>query len=52
VPKAKYARRNTYKYENNVLTKIFGAMGEDVTGGWRKPHNKELPDLPHRIKIG
>jgi len=49
VPKAKYAGRYTCKYENNVLRKIFGAMREDVTGGWRKLHNKELPDLPHQI---
>jgi hypothetical protein len=28
--------------ENRVLRKIFGLKREEVTGGWRKLHNKEL----------
>jgi hypothetical protein len=47
VPKDKYAGR----YENNMLRKIFGAMREDVPG-WRKLHNKDLPNLPHQLQIG
>jgi len=49
VPKAKYAGKYACKYENNMPRKIFGAMREDVTGGWRKLHNKDLPDLPHQL---
>jgi len=49
VPKARYAGKYTCKYENNVLRKIYGPMREDVTGGFRKLHNKVLPDLPHQI---
>ena len=29
-------------FENRVLRKIFGTKREDVTGGWRNLHNKEL----------
>jgi hypothetical protein len=32
-------------FENGVLRRIFGPMREEVTGGWRKLHNKELHDL-------
>jgi hypothetical protein len=31
-------------FENKVL-KIFGPKREEVTGGWRKLHNKELQNL-------
>jgi hypothetical protein len=31
-------------FENTVL-RIYGPMGEKVTGEWRKLHNKELNDL-------
>ncbi|KAJ4438577.1 hypothetical protein ANN_14524 [Periplaneta americana] len=43
-------------YENKVLTKIFGAKRDEVTGGWRKLHNTELhalyssPDIIRNIK--
>jgi hypothetical protein len=32
-------------FENRVLRRIFGAKREEVTGEWRKLHNKELNDL-------
>jgi hypothetical protein len=31
--------------ENRVLRRIFGSKRDEVTGGWRELHNKELPDL-------
>jgi hypothetical protein len=31
-------------FENRVLSRIFGPKDE-VTGGWRKPHNEELHNL-------
>jgi hypothetical protein len=31
-------------FENTVL-RIFGPKRDEVTGGWRKPHNKELCNL-------
>jgi hypothetical protein len=41
-------------FENKVPRKIFGPKRDDVTGGWRKLHNEELPDLyslPSIIRI-
>jgi hypothetical protein len=32
-------------FENRALRSIFGPRGDDVTGEWRKLHNKELHDL-------
>jgi hypothetical protein len=32
-------------FENRVLWRIFGFKGDEVTGEWRKLHNKELNDL-------
>jgi hypothetical protein len=32
-------------FDNRALRKIFGPKRDDVTGGWRKMHNKELHDL-------
>jgi hypothetical protein len=32
-------------FENRVLRKIFGPKRDEVTGEWRKLHNKELLDL-------
>jgi hypothetical protein len=37
-----------------VLRRIFGPKRDEVTGGWRKLHNEELPDLyssPSIIRI-
>jgi hypothetical protein len=32
-------------FENRVLGRIFGPKRDEVTGGWRKPHNEELYNL-------
>jgi hypothetical protein len=32
-------------FENRVLRRIFGLKRDEVTGGWRKLHNEELPNL-------
>jgi hypothetical protein len=32
-------------FENRVLRKIFRPRRDEVTGEWRKLHNKELHDL-------
>jgi hypothetical protein len=40
--------------ENRVLRRIFGPKRDEVTGEWRKLHNKELQDLyssPSIIRI-
>jgi hypothetical protein len=41
-------------FENRVLRKIFGPKRDEVTGEWRKLHNKKLRDLyssPSIIRI-
>jgi hypothetical protein len=41
-------------FENRVLRRMFGPKRDEVTGEWRKLHNKELNDLyssPSIIKI-
>jgi hypothetical protein len=41
-------------FENRVLGRIFGPKWDEVTGEWRKLHNKELHDLyssPSIIRI-
>jgi hypothetical protein len=32
-------------FENRVLRGIFGLKRDEVTVGWRKPHNEELRNL-------
>jgi hypothetical protein len=32
-------------FENSVLRRIFGPKRDEVTGEWRRLHNKELNDL-------
>jgi hypothetical protein len=32
-------------FENRVFTRIFGPKRDEVTGEWRKLHNKERNDL-------
>jgi hypothetical protein len=32
-------------FENRVLRRLFGPKRDEVTGEWRKLHNKELRDL-------
>jgi hypothetical protein len=41
-------------FENRVLRRIFGPKRDEVTGKWRKLHNKEFHDLyssPSIIRI-
>jgi hypothetical protein len=41
-------------FESKMLRRIFGPKRDEVTGGWRKLHNKELCDLyssPSIIRI-
>jgi hypothetical protein len=41
-------------FENKVLRRMFGPKRDEVTGDWRKVHNKELHDLyssPSIIRI-
>jgi hypothetical protein len=41
-------------FKNRVLRRIFGPKRDEVTGGWRKLHNKELHSLyssPSIIRI-
>jgi hypothetical protein len=32
-------------FENRVLRRIFERRMDETTGGWRKLHNEELPNL-------
>jgi hypothetical protein len=32
-------------FKNRVLRRIFGPKMEEVAGGWRRLHNKELHNL-------
>jgi hypothetical protein len=32
-------------FGSRTLRRIFGLKRDEVTGGWRKPHDKELYDL-------
>jgi hypothetical protein len=32
-------------FEDSVFSRIFGPKRDEVTGGWRKPHNEELRNL-------
>jgi hypothetical protein len=32
-------------FENRVLRRILGPKRDELTGGWRKLHNKELHNL-------
>ena len=41
-------------FENSVLRRIFGPRRDEVTGEWRKLHNKELSDpysLPNIVRV-
>jgi hypothetical protein len=41
-------------FENRLLRRLFGPRRDEVMGGWRKLHNKELCELyssPSIIKI-
>jgi len=41
-------------FENMVLRRIFGPRRDEVTGEWRRLHNKELNDLyssPNMVRV-
>jgi hypothetical protein len=41
-------------FENGVLRRIFGPKRDEVTGEWRRLHNKELYSLyssPNKIRV-
>jgi len=41
-------------FENRALKRIFGPERDEVTGEWRKLHNKELNDLyspPNIVRV-
>jgi hypothetical protein len=41
-------------FENRVLRRIVGTLGDDVTGECRKLHNEELSDLyssPNIVRV-
>jgi hypothetical protein len=41
-------------FENRVLRKVFGPKRDEVTGEWRKLHNKDLSDLyslPNTVRV-
>ena len=38
-------------FENRVSRRLFGPMGVEVTGEWRKHHNEELNDLCCSLNI-
>jgi len=37
--------RRLRMFENRVLRRIIGSKRDEVTGEWRRPHNKQLYDL-------
>jgi hypothetical protein len=46
--------RRLRMFENRVLRKVFGPKRDEVTGEWRKLHNKELNDLyssPNIVRV-
>jgi hypothetical protein len=54
-----FTLREVYRlrvFKNRVLRRIFGPMGDEVTGEWKKLHNEELhnlyssPDIIRQIK--
>jgi hypothetical protein len=47
-------KRKLRVFENRVLRRIFGLKRDEVTGEWRRLHNKELYDLhssPNIIRV-
>jgi hypothetical protein len=36
-------------FENRVLRRIYEPKRDEVTGEWRKAHNKELHDVANRL---
>jgi hypothetical protein len=40
-------------FENRVLRRIFGPKRDEVTGEWRRLHNKEfMLCTPHQVSFG
>jgi hypothetical protein len=49
-----YLKRRLAACLNKVPRRIFGPRAEDITGSWRKLHNKELHNLyvlPNIIRV-
>jgi hypothetical protein len=44
--------RRLRAFENRVLRRVFGSKRDELTGEWRKLHNKELNDLYCSPNIG
>jgi len=47
-------KRRLRVFENRVLRRIFGPERDEVTGEWRKLHNKELNDVycsPNIVRV-
>ena len=41
-------------FESRVLRRLFGPMGDQVTGEWRRLHNQKLNDLywsPNTVRV-
>ena len=38
-------------FENRLLRRIFGPKRDEVTGEWRRLHNKELLSTPRQISL-
>jgi hypothetical protein len=41
-------------FENKVLRRLYGPKKDDVTGEWRKLHNKKFNDLycaPNSVRL-
>jgi len=38
-------------FENRVVMKVFGPMGEDVTREWKRLNNEELYDQKRSVNI-
>jgi hypothetical protein len=49
-----HKERRLRVFEKRVLRRIFGPKRDEVTGEWRKLHNKELNDLyssPNIVRV-
>jgi hypothetical protein len=38
-------------FENRMLRKIFRPKRDEVTEGWRKPHNEKLHNFNDQVKV-
>jgi len=49
-----HKERRLRVFENRVFRRVFGPKRDEVTGEWRKLHNKELNDLyslPNIVRV-